>query len=128
MGMLSRALSREPKRVTVTLDEGVHAALLEVAKIRETSIETIMDLQLLGYIRSAERGRIIELQDLMPYGQYKGALLEDVIKVNPRYIQYLLSNSDTFRISEEAIKLLNKLDDHDEYITNEKPAKDINDE
>lgn len=126
MGMLSRALATKPKRKTITLDEGVYNALLEIGASRDVHIETIIDLQLLAFVRSYERGQILRPEDAMPYGQYKGSLIQDVIKVNPRYVAYLLSNSSNFRLSEEAIQLLNYVYEDDEYL--EKPAKAINDD
>ena len=106
MGMFSRATSRESKNNVVEIPDGILAALEEIARIRGISVEDIVRLQLTGYVNAFERGKVIGLHDKMPYGKYEGLLLKEIILGDPRYIAYLISNSDRFRVSEEAHKFI----------------------
>ena len=109
MGMLSDAHSVKPKSALVSIDQGLYNALEAIASMRETTVETIMEMQLIAFVRAYERGQIFEPDDVMPYGQYKGFKVGDMIKVNPRYVNYLLSNSPIFRLSEASINLMSQL-------------------
>lgn len=130
MGMLSRAQSRGPKRVKIEIDEGIYAALQSIGQMREVEADKIIEMQLLSYIRAYERGQVFSPSDPMPYGKYKGYLIEEIVRVDPRYICWMISESPIFKANDEVIELLNSLkgDDEDPFIYDEKKPKDINDD
>lgn len=131
MGMLSRAQSRKPQKVTVEIDEGIYESLKSIGVMRDIHPDTIIEMKLLAYIRAYERGQVFGPTDIMPYGQYKGYVIEEVIKVDPRYVCWLLTESAIFQLNEDAIDLLNSLKGDDEepfgFSYDEKKPKDIND-
>ena len=45
----------------------------------------------------------------MPYGQYAGMLIEEMIRADPRYVRFLVANSDTFQLDEAALALLERM-------------------
>lgn len=108
--MLSSALKKKQETVDVPIDRGLFEALEAIGGMRDIHPHTIIAIQMTAYVRAFERSQVLMLRDIMPYGQYKGELVEDVIKVNPRYIQYLVANSNNFRLDTDAIELLESLD------------------
>jgi len=73
--------------------------------------------------------RELSLQDVMPFGQYKGQTIEDVINDDYQYVDWCLKNIKEFALdidAQDALELmvqtggtgdyyhsLNPLDDHD---------------
>ena len=64
---------------------------------------------------------IYSLEDIVPFGMYKGDTVEQVIANNPSYLQWLYQNTK-FDIDQEALNLLNILL---EKIEDEKVKKDV---
>lgn len=49
------------------------------------------------------------LQDRMPFGQYKGLLVEDIIRADARYIRWLCGESDKFELSYQAQQFMDDM-------------------
>jgi hypothetical protein len=99
--------------VQIVIPRGLYESLQAIGDMRDVHPETIIRLHMMAYVRAYLRHQLFQAGDVMPYGQYKGALIEDVIKVNPRYIHYLIANSDTFKLDKDALELLETLDTGD---------------
>lgn len=106
MGMLSKANRKKNRKLEVQIDEGILAALKEISDIRGIEVERIINIQLYSYISTFERSKIYGLWEEMPFGKYRGIVIEEVIRTDPRYLNWLLSESDIFRLSDPAQKLL----------------------
>jgi uncharacterized protein (DUF3820 family) len=50
----------------------------------------------------------LSLEDILTFGKYKGETLNDIIKTQPQYVSWLLSNAEWFTINGEATALLKK--------------------
>ena len=109
MGLLSQAMRNKNAKKLVEVDEGIYAAIESIAKMRETTVETIVEMQLTRYIRFFERSIAYRPEDIMPFGQYKGFTVGDVIKTDPRYIAYMHTNSNAFNLDQTSIDLLESL-------------------
>lgn len=111
MGMLSKAQSGQNQAApALYLDLGLYAGLEAIAKMREIDTYKLIEMQLQKFVRAYERAQVLKPTDTMPYGQYKGYFVSDVIKADPRYINYLLANSSNFALDTESIDLMNRLE------------------
>lgn len=52
------------------------------------------------------------LEDVMPFGKYKGAKLRVVLAENPGYVRWLLSNMPTFQLDKQADERLEAEEEH----------------
>ena len=110
MGLLSDAQRMKPAKISVEIDIGLYKALEAIGGMRDIHPLTLIELQLTGFVRSFERAAVLEPNDTMPYGKYKGFKMEDVIKGDARYINYLLSHSTNFKLGEKSMELLESLE------------------
>jgi hypothetical protein len=106
----SKLSTQKGTSVKIKIDDSLHEKLESLANSRGIEVDTIVSIQLRAYVNVCERGRTLGPNDPMPYGQYREIKVGDVIRVNPRYINYLLANSETFKLNEEALGLLDEID------------------
>lgn len=107
---LKEDLNGSKTRVTtVLIDTELWGKIRKVADERGIDPHQLVQIRMQAYITSLERGKVLSLSDPMPYGQYRGILIEDVIKVDPRYVSWLASTSDIFVLDEDATNLLVEL-------------------
>lgn len=129
MGILSRAMKNRKKEMLNTLEEEAHLQsyiptpvvklvqlpdelairLAEMAQMRNTSVELIVTTRLTAVVNAFQNQKILRLEDEMPYGQYRGTLVEDMIRSDPRYVNWLASSSDIFVLDEASTALLKEL-------------------
>ena len=50
-----------------------------------------------------------QLGEILDFGKYKGKSLEEVIKLDPKYIEWCLEKIEDFYLSAGAKKFLNKI-------------------
>ncbi len=82
------------------------AQLEEILAERKLTVEDMTLLYLRSFLLNAVKDRCMMLHDKMPFGKYQGSSLELIIKSDPNYIVWLLSNSKSFAIEIEAMELL----------------------
>lgn len=130
MGMFSRAMRNQKERLLnsvnnpvastadisvqtlddkVKLDYDLMHNLHEIAERNGTTVQKIIETRMWAYVNAYDKHKILGLNDPMPYGQYRGLLVEDMIRTDPRYVRYLASVSEIFVINDEAIALLESL-------------------
>lgn len=124
MGMLSRAMKKRkeemqatledtstvtPIETTISLDPELAQRLHDIAVLRGTTVDRLVHSRMVALVNAFERGKILTLQDTMQYGQYKGLLVEEMIRADPRYTGWLASVSEIFVLDEEATELLREL-------------------
>lgn len=132
MGMLSKAMKKRKKQMetelgldgsitadtpakqvvidaSVVFDDSMAIKLHEIASLRGTTIQQLVTAKMTALVNQYENSRILRLEDSMPYGQYRGLNVEDMIRADPRYVNWLASESSVFVLDEEATKLLGEL-------------------
>jgi hypothetical protein len=73
-----------------------------------TSIDEIVALWLRATINNWERNKALKLSDKMPFGQYRGEMVERVIRAFPDYMRFLLGLPKPIKLAKEALDLLAK--------------------
>jgi hypothetical protein len=53
---------------------------------------------------------IYSLTDTIKFGKYAGALVEDLIRADPKYCRWAYGNTDRFDLDDDAYDLLNVID------------------
>jgi len=129
MGMMSRAMKKRKKEMERELDDGTEVIartksviagsvdfsdelamkLHEIASVRGTTVEALVVAKMTALCNQYENQKILRLIDMMPYGQYRGLTVEDMIRADPRYVNWLASTSDIFVLDEGATNLLAEL-------------------
>jgi len=90
-----------PKRLV----EDLETLLME----RHLTIDDVCRLYLRSLVTQNKSLRAVDLDDEMPYGKYKGEALAVIIKTDPQYISWFLSNGKSFKITPEALALLEEI-------------------
>lgn len=93
----------------ITLDSELALKLQQIADERSIDVERLVHSRMLALVNAYERGKILSLNDTMQYGQYKGLLVEEMIRADPRYTGWLASVSEIFVLDEPATELLRSL-------------------
>lgn len=128
MGILSRAMKNRKKEMQAALEEEATVAvhrpnyksiinldpelahkLTAIAEERGIDIERLVHSRMIALVNAYDKGRILRLNDTMQYGQYKGLVVEEMIRADPRYTNWLASVSEIFVLDEEATDLLKEL-------------------
>lgn len=61
-------------------------------------------------VRSFDRGtQKYDLEMRLDFGKYSGMLVEDVVRTDPRYLNWLVNTSEWFRLSAGALDLLEEM-------------------
>lgn len=109
MGMLSRATRGSTEMKKVKIPEGTVEALKEIGRIRGVDWELIVQIQLNAYINAFERTKILDVDSVINFGKYRGNTVETVIRVDPGYWRYLISEETSYKLSERAVELLESM-------------------
>lgn len=121
MGMFSRASKKlEPKRsmiekaldITfdrVVIDPAIVPSLERMAVERGISTTQLINVRLTAIVNAYNNHRTLNLQDPMPFGQYRGISVENMIRSDVRYVRWLFSESDIFDLDQEALDLIEEL-------------------
>lgn len=129
MGMLSRAMKSRKKEMleeleaeqtlqsqsqlpitkVVSMPNDLANTLSEMSALRGISVEQLVITHMTAVSNAYKNSKILRLQDYMPYGKYRGVLVEDMIRSDPRYTNWLASTSNIFVLDEEATNLLKEL-------------------
>lgn len=131
MGMLPRAQKKQKEKMQQTLGDEfmVHVEpsqkitiqgsvnfpdslalkLHEISQLRGISVENLVIAKMTALCNQYEKSKVLSLHHTMPYGQYQGLLVEEMIRADPRYVNWLASESDIFTLDDEALALLTEL-------------------
>lgn len=93
----------------IIIDDDLVADLLQMANDRQIPVGRLINSRIRSLINSYKRHRVFGLSDTMPYGQYTGMNIEEMIRADPRYVHYMASNSDTFQLDDESLALLGRM-------------------
>lgn len=104
-----KRVNAEPEdvEVTVKLPRAIHDELSAILEGRGTNLATFLTVTARAYLRTPS---MFELHSALPYKKFSGSALEDVIRIEPSYVRWLLGNVRGFKMSEQAQKLLDEVD------------------
>lgn len=88
------------------IPEDIMDALRSIAARKNVSVEQIIQMQLRAYVNAFERYRILGLDDVMPFGKYRGELIKDIIDIDARYINFLIQDSGYLRLDDNTLAYL----------------------
>lgn len=94
------------RNITVKIEADLYKEVQAQFKQRGTAIENFVKLQLIAF---AKNKTIIDLGDKMPFGKYAGALVEDVIRGDPKYSMWLMSQDFATKLSSDAMELIQNI-------------------
>lgn len=77
------------KSVSIKIDANIYNSAAEVLKTRGTNIETWIMLQLRAFSNGGPT--LLSLKDKMPFGKYAGAIIEDIVRGDLRYVTWMLA-------------------------------------
>lgn len=96
------------RNITIQVDSELYKEVMASFKARGTDLQTFVELQLRAFSSSKAKSNM-DLGDLMPYGKYRGARIEDIIRGDLGYAVYLVGQDAKFSgASLELIKELSK--------------------
>ena len=81
-------------QIELNLETEVYYQALKILGYRETTLEAFIELQLRMLINTDSEYQIYHLSDVLPFGQYRGSRLEDIIKGNPKYVAWLCTAAE----------------------------------
>lgn len=126
MGMLSRAMKSRKKEMldelenetalksstnlevikVISLPNDLATTLAEMSAIRGIGVEQLIFTHMISICNAYQNQKVLNLNSVMPYGKYRGVLIEDMIRSDPRYVNWLASESEIFVLDEGTTQLL----------------------
>lgn len=104
-------------RVVVRLPPSLLGDLEPILAARELTIDKVIRLYLRSLVTTSKRTGAIGLADEMPIGKFKGEPLETVIRAEPKYVEWLLGKVETFRVTPDALDLIDELTGFSDEVT-----------
>jgi hypothetical protein len=106
-------------KVRVEIPDKLVEKLELILIARSLSLDEVVRLYLRALVSSSERMAPLGLMAEMPFGKFKGEELGVIIRADPDYVSWLVGNSAHFKLSPEALALLETV-----TAVAETPAKD----
>lgn len=79
--------------------------LSEIATSRGVGLEDLLRIAIAGTVKII---RTLGLDDILEFGKYRGELVENVIRIDPRYMNWVVGNT-CYGLDEEAQDLLDEI-------------------
>lgn len=92
--------------ISVEIDDAVAKQVQAMLTARGTDVQTYIRLHLRSFTRV---DTVLGLQAKMTFGKYLGELVEDVCRVNPGYVRWVITESTNVRFEPEVTELLEEL-------------------
>ena len=95
--------------VKVRVDPKLAHRVEEFLAARGLTLDQAVGLYLRAMINTSASARALRLSDAMPYGKYRGEIIETIVRVQPDYIAYLVASSTQTRWSPDVLRLLEEV-------------------
>jgi uncharacterized protein (DUF3820 family) len=93
-------------RVRVEVPDRLAAQIEPVLLQRGLSLDEVVRLYLRSLVTTSERMAALDVKSEMPFGKFKGEQIGVIIRVDPDYVAWMLANSKSFKLTPEALSLL----------------------
>ena len=111
--MLNKKSKKAPKKNPRVLflgnipNEIIKSAKQILAK-RKSSLESYIKIQLYALVKIKDNS-ILHLNSKMPFGKFTGLTVEEIVKNDPNYMNWILNNQKTNRFDVTVIELVEQL-------------------
>lgn len=95
--------------VKVRVDPRLATRVEVYLKQRGLTLDQAVGLYLRAMINTSERSRSLRLSDMMPFGKYAGERVEVILRAEPSYIMWLITNNESIRWDPEVLFMLEQL-------------------
>lgn len=104
-------MPRKPATVDVDLQIpiGLYNELIPILNQRGVSMPQLLMFHLRALVNAENKHRTLSLHSIMPFGQYAGEIVETIIRINPRYVSWLLTSANPIVLDGDAQRLLEEL-------------------
>jgi hypothetical protein len=92
--------------MNILLSEELGSKLLEMARVREAPVEDIIRVALQSLTGSIV---LYALDDKIGFGKYAQETVETIIRCDPRYILWAITNTERFRLGRAAMALFEEI-------------------
>ncbi len=99
------------EKVELELDKKLVEKANRLLKDRGSNLAIYLELQLRAFCKSSAP---LRLSDRMPIGKFSGALVEDIVRTDTSYIEWLIGVSTTVSFDPEVTRLVMELSDKPE--------------
>lgn len=101
-------MTTRKKTVSIKVDATMYSAAKIALAARGTDIDAWVNLQLRTFARSTKI--MFDLKDAMPMGKYLGANIEEIIRVDPAYMRWVLEQDfKKYKFTPAVIALISEL-------------------
>lgn len=101
-------MAERRKTVKMLLPSSLLLKLDPILKERKLKLEEVVALYLRSLVNAS--GKALALDSEMPIGKYRGATVESIIRAEPRYMAWLISQDNTtVKLAPEALALLEEV-------------------
>jgi len=98
------ARKKSTVRRTFELDRALLESIETDLEQRGSTLDAWLRLELIAYVSS--RRPALGLEDMIWFGRYRGAKMEELIRTRPDYIEWCLRKVDGFQLKTESERLL----------------------
>lgn len=93
--------------ITISLETKLYNTLKVKFAERGTDLETFIRLQLRAVSKTT---LILKLKDDLPFGKYAGEKIEDIVRADPSYMNWVITtNKNPGQFHEEILELLEEI-------------------
>lgn len=85
-----RRVSARKRTITLSVDATIFTEASAILAARGTDLKRYLTLQITAFTKVGKP--VVGLKDKMPLGKYFGAVVEDVVRGDPTYAKWMLSN------------------------------------
>lgn len=93
-------------RLVVEIPDKLAGQLEGVLIKRGLSVDEVVRLYVRSLVTTSERLAALGIRSEMPIGKFKGEEVGVVIRADPSYVAWMLANSSAFKLTPEALALL----------------------
>lgn len=90
-----------------TVEANLAFKLYRMADNRGVDVGTLVNVALHNLVL---RDGILDLDSKLTFGKYAGLAVETVIRCDPRYVRWLVGNTDRVNLSDECLELLTEIE------------------
>lgn len=91
---------------TIKIDKDLIESLEPILSERSVTLDAVVNLYLRAMLNSLDSGKALGMKDTMPFGKYRGALVETIVAADPGYLRYLIGTDRPLQVEPEVLAAL----------------------